>query len=228
MTGIKGQETCVDDTILFDDTIEQNFFKVCEFLTTGANGGCTFNPKKFQFGEEEVNFLGFLVTSDGVKTTGQFKDSILNFPTPQNITDVRSWFGCVNQVSYSFASAPIMAPFRHLLSSKVPFQWSDELQSAFEASKLEILAQCEKGVRSFDPELPTALATDWAKLGIGFWLTQKHCKCPNQSVPGCCPIGWQTVYCGSKFCTPVNPDTTQLKAKLLLRSTDYKNANSLC
>ena len=202
MTGIKGQETCVDDTILFDDTIEQNFFKVCEFLTTGANGGCTFNPNKFQFGEEEVNFLGFLVTSDGVKTTGQFKDSILNFPTPQNITDVRSWFGCVNQVSYSFASAPIMAPFRHLLSSKVPFQWSDELQSAFEASKLEILAQCEKGVRSFDPELPTALATDWAKLGIGFWLTQKHCKCPNQSVPGCCPIGWQTVYCGSKFCTP--------------------------
>ena len=204
MTGISNQETCVDDTILFDDSIEQNFFKVCEFLTTGANGGCTFNPQKFQFGEEEVTFLGFLVTAQGVKTTGQFKDSILNFPTPKNITDVRSWFGCVNQVSYAFASAPIMAPFRHLLSSKVPFQWSDELQTAFEASKLEIVAQCEKGVRTFDPQLPTALATDWAKLGIGYWLTQKHCKCPigDKPLPGCCPTGWQTVYCGSKFCTP--------------------------
>ena len=204
MAGITDQETCVDDTILFNDSIEQNFFKVCEFLTTGANGGCTFNPHKFQFAQDEVNFLGFLVTRDGVKTTGQFKESILNFPTPQNITDVRAWFGCINQVSYSFASAPIMAPFRHLLSSKVPFQWSEELQSAFEASKLEIVAQCEKGVRSFDPKLPTALATDWAKIGIGFWLTQKHCTCPVrlQPVPGCCPTGWQTVYCGSKFCTP--------------------------
>ena len=66
------------------------------------------------------------------------------------------------------------------------------------------MAQCEKGVRSFDPKLPTALATDWAKLGLGFWLCQKHCSCAigNQPVPGCCPTGWQTVYCGSKFCSP--------------------------
>ena len=48
MIGITDQKTCVDDTILFSDSIEQNFFKVCEFLTTGANGGCTFNPQKFQ------------------------------------------------------------------------------------------------------------------------------------------------------------------------------------
>ena len=111
MAGILDQETCLDDTILFDDTIEENFFKVCQFLTTGSMGGCTFNPNKFQFGQKEVNFLGFLVTEDGVKTTNQFRESILNFPPPQNITDVRSWFRCVNQVSYSFASAPLMAPF---------------------------------------------------------------------------------------------------------------------
>ena len=95
-----------------------------------------------------------------------------------------------------------MAPFRHLLSSKVPFQWSEELQSAFDASKQEILRQCEHGVRTFDPKLPTALATDWAKLGIGYWLTQKHCSCPGDPSSGCCATGWQTVYCGSKFCSP--------------------------
>ena len=92
MAGIKDQETCVDDTILFDDSIEENFHKVCHFLTIGAMGGCTFNPRKFQFGLEEVNFLGFLITADGVKTTQQFRDSILNFPMPKNITDVKFWF----------------------------------------------------------------------------------------------------------------------------------------
>jgi hypothetical protein len=95
-----------------------------------------------------------------------------------------------------------MAPFKHLLSSKVPFQWSEELQLAFDASKQEILKQCEKGVRSFDPSLPTAIATDWSKLGIGFWLTQKHCSCPGEPLPGCCQSGWQTVFCGSRFCSP--------------------------
>ena len=95
-----------------------------------------------------------------------------------------------------------MAPFRHLLSSKVPFQWSTELQTAFDASKQEILQQCERGVRTFDPKLPTALATDWAKFGMGYWLTQKHCSCSGDPIPGCCKSGWQTVYCGSKFCSP--------------------------
>ena len=112
-----------------------------------------------------------------MKVTQEFKESILNFPTPTNITDIRSWFGAINQISYAFAAAPVMAPFRHLLSSKVPFYWSPELDAAFQASKQEIINQCEKGVRSFNPELPTALATDWAKIGLGFWLTQKHCKC---------------------------------------------------
>ena len=204
MEGIEDHKDCVDDSILFDDSIEENFHKVCKFLEVGASGGCTFNPKKFQFGSKEVNFLGFLITEEGVKPTQEFTDSILNFPTPKNLTDIRSWFGCINQISYSFASAPVMAPFRHLLSSKVPFQWSPALQTAFEASKDEILRQCEKGVRSFNPNLPTALATDWAKLGLGFWLTQKHCKCSTdpQPTPGCCPGGWQTVFCGSKFCSP--------------------------
>merc|ERR1712002_1421912 len=70
-------------------------------------------------------------------------------PTPRNITDVRSWYGMINQISYSFAIAPVMLPFRHLLSSKLPFHWSPELQAAFDSSKEEIIRQCEKGVRTF-------------------------------------------------------------------------------
>ena len=195
-------KNCVDDTLIYDDSIEANFYRVCAFLEQGARGGCTFNPKKFQFGEKDINFLGFRITDTGIKPTEDFTKNILSFPTPKSLTDIRSWFGAINQISYSFAIAPVMAPFRHLLSSKVPFQWSEELQAAFDASKQEIIRQCEHGVRTFDPSLPTALATDWAKFGMGYWLTQKHCSCSGDPTPGCCKTGWQTVFCGSKFCSP--------------------------
>ena len=202
MADFQNVKNCVDDSLIYHDTIEENFYQVCLFLEQGARGGCTFNPKKFQFGERDVNFLGFRVTDTGIKPTEEFTKSILSFPNPRSLTDIRSWFGAINQISYSFAIAPVMAPFRHLLSSKVPFQWSTELQTAFDASKQEILQQCERGVRTFDPKLPTALATDWAKFGMGYWLTQKHCSCSGDPIPGCCKSGWQTVYCGSKFCSP--------------------------
>ena len=108
----------------------------------------------------------------------------------------------INQVSYTLASSKTMMPFKHLLSSKLPFFWSQELQSAFELSKEEIIKQCEKGVRSFSLTAPTALATDWSKAAMGFWLTQKFCSCPGPPKPGCCRTGWQTVFCGSRFCSP--------------------------
>jgi hypothetical protein len=160
-----------------------------------------FNPTKFQLAEDEVHYVGFSVSDIGVKPTEEFIANIMSFPTPKNITDVRSWFGAVAQISYTFATAPAMLPFRHLLSSKVPFCWSPDLEQAFQASKLEIIHQCEEGVRTFDPTLPTALATDWSKYGMGYWLCQKHCHCEN-GLPGCCSGGWQTVYCGSRFCSP--------------------------
>ena len=136
-----------------------------------------------------------------MKPTQKFIQSIENFPEPKTLTDVRSWFGLINQVSYAFAIAPQMAPFRALLSSKIPFHWSPELAQAFATSKQEIIRQCINGVKSFQPNAPTALATDWSKSAVGLWLTQKCCACPSK-VPGCCKGGWKTIFVASKFNQP--------------------------
>jgi hypothetical protein len=205
---------CVDDTLLYDQTIEQQFFRVCEFLDRCSANGIILNPAKFQFAEMEVEFVGFTVTATGVRPTKEFLDNILSFPTPTNITDVRSWFGAVQQVAYAFSVCPVMEPFRHLLSNKVPFSWSPDLEAAFQASKKEVVRQCMEGVRSFNPSLPTCLATDWSKFGIGYWLCQKRCSCPGRT-PGCCPTGWQTVSVGSRFCHQAEQNYAPIEGEAL-------------
>ena len=129
------QRWCMDDTLLYDDNIEESFFRACQFLDTCGKNGIVLNPKKFQFSEKSVEYLGFTVGDEGVRPTDGFVDSILNFPTPTSLTDIRSWFGAVAQVSYSFATSSVMLPFKHLLSSKTSFSWSPELEEAFKASK---------------------------------------------------------------------------------------------
>ena len=54
---------------------------------------------EFTFAKNEVEFDGFLVTSTGVKPTAKIVYAISKFPTPQNITGMRSWFGLINQVA---------------------------------------------------------------------------------------------------------------------------------
>ena len=115
---------------------------------------------------------------DRSQPTKTFLDSILTFPSPSSLTDIKPWHGMIAQASYAFSKTEIMKPIRHLLSSKVPFAWSPEFETAVQASKKEIIEQCELGVRSFNPLHPTCLATDWSKLRIGYWLCQKRCPCP--------------------------------------------------
>ena len=160
------------------------------FSLTAAGVGWFFSPQKFQFAQEEVEYAGFVIGMDGIRPTEQYKSAILNFPTPTNISEVRSWFGLINQVAYCFSTSTTMAPFRHLLSPSTPFSWSEDLQKAFLASKMEIVRMVEEGVHSFDPELPTCLSPDFCKTGLGWVLQQKMCKCTAMT-PLCCPTGWR-------------------------------------
>lgn len=140
-----------------------------------------FNPDKFIFGADTVEFAGFEITNDTVRTCRKYLDAIRDFPTPANITDVRSWFGLINQVSYAFAANERILPFCQLLKPGAPFAWDNDLNNLFEESKSMIIDEIEEGVRIFDKSKLTCLAIDWSKTGIGYWLFQKHCRCPTNT-----------------------------------------------
>ena len=192
---------CIDDTLLWATDLEASFHQATKWLDLCGRNGITLNPEKFIFGADTVDFAGFEITRDSVRPSQKYLRAIRSFPTPQNITDIRSWFGLINQVAYTFSMTERMSPFRFLLKPDTPFQWDGTLQKLFEESKTVILDEICKGVKLFDKTKPTCLVTDWSKDGIGFWLLQKHCDCQTTpaSKPFCCNTGWQIVLVGSRF-----------------------------
>ena len=195
---IPNKTKCVDDTLLWSDTIEESFFQAANWLDICGRHGITLNPEKFRFAHDEVEFAGFEITRDTVRPCKRYIRAIADFPTPQSLTDIRSWFGLVNQVSYAFSMADTMLPFRELLKPSKSFHWDEKLQQAFEQSKLTIINEIHNGVKIFDKSKPTCLATDWSKQGIGYWLFQKHCSCASNDL-FCCKQGWKITLVGSRF-----------------------------
>ena len=179
-SSIPNKTKCVDDTLLWSDTIEESFFQACNWLDICGRHGITLNPEKFRFAQDDIEFAGFEITNDTVRPCKKYIRAISDFPTPQNLTDVRSWFGLVNQVSYAFSMTDVMLPFRELLKPSNKFHWDDTLQQAFQKSKLTIIDEIHNGVKIFDKTKPTCLATDWSKHGIGYWLFQKTLLLPLQ------------------------------------------------
>ena len=145
-----------------------------------------------------MEFAGFEIGPNTVKPSRKYTQAISDFPIPKTITDVRSWFGLINQVAYTFSMTETMKPFRDLLKPSNKFHWTDDHQTAFTLSKEKIVAEITQGVEIYDKSKPTCLATDWSKEGIGFWLFQKHCQCPSRDI-FCCTTGWRICLVGSRF-----------------------------
>lgn len=131
---VPNKTKCIDDTLLWADNLDQSFFQAVDWLDLCGHNGIILNPDKFVFGADTVEFAGFEIIPSNVRPCRKYLDAIRNFPTPANITDVRSWFGLINQVSYAFAATEHMLPFRQLLQPGTPFQWTDELHTLFEES----------------------------------------------------------------------------------------------
>ena len=155
---------CVDDTLLWDNDIEESFWHNVDYITHCSQNGVVFNPTKFRFSQTEIDFAGFHVTKDCIKSAKSLLDAISSFSKPTNIRDARSWFGLVNQVAFGLSSSKAMQPFRDLLKPGM-WYWDEALDRAFEDSKAAILAMVRDGIHTYELNRLTCLCTDWSKEG---------------------------------------------------------------
>ena len=128
--------------------------------------------QKWRYAQREVTFAGFIISDEGYKIDPSITDAIAKFPTPSNWTDLRSFFGLVNQLSASTDTiAGLLAPLRPLLSTKNEFLWSTEHDQALLMAKASLTSN--PILAFFDSRKPTRLCTNASRQGLGFIL-QKY------------------------------------------------------
>ena len=204
----------VDDTLLYDETIEGHFFHVWDYLTLCALNGITVNQSKFVFCQDVVDFAGLTITPTGVVPSEKLLSAITNFPRPNDLSSARSWFGLVNQVAWAYSVSPVMQPFRDLIKPHQKFYWDEHLDKLFVESKAAIVDLVKLGVESFDISRRICAQPDWSKEGIGYLLLQKHCSCSDKS-PVCCTGGWKLIFAGSRFTKPAERNYSPTEGEAL-------------
>ena len=147
-------------------------FSSCNFLTLCSQNGIVFNQKKFQFCKNEVEFAGFIIGENDVRPAPKILDSIQSFPVPKNISDIRGWFGLINQVAPFFANRAVMEPFRQLLkpsSQGKKIYWDDNLTRLFEESKKVIVERIRKALSVLRLVIGLALCPISARPALDFF-----------------------------------------------------------
>ena len=189
LDGIEDIAKIMDDMCIFDSDFDKHIKHVYDVLVRCKKNNITINYDKFQVASPSVKFAGYKLSKDGKVPMDDKLNAIKDFPTPANITDLRSFMGLVNQLSgFSTEISEKASRLRSLLKPTNAFVWTIEHQNAFEDVKKALISP--PILAFFDPSLPTALHTDASRLyGVGYALLQLHGQ------------QWKLVQCGSRYLT---------------------------
>lgn len=170
--GVGNTVRVVDNLLHFDSSFPAHVMGVCSVLSVARNAGITFNIKKFQFAQSQVQWVGFQIQQGGVAVDPDKLWAISDSPRPTNITELHSFMGLVEQMTgFSTEVAAAKGPLRPLLSTRNAFNWTEDHDSAFTAVKAALTAP--PILSNFDPDLKTSLQVDASrKHGMGYALLQ--------------------------------------------------------
>ena len=126
----------LDDIIIYSKTWEDHLNDLREVFSLLGKANFKLKLKKCQFLRREVNYLGHIITQDGIAPDPQKIQKIKDYPVPTSADEVRSFLGLAGyyrrfipnfgKVAKSLTQKTQKAAF------KEPFQWTEEDQKAFE------------------------------------------------------------------------------------------------
>lgn len=162
----------VDDFIIASETFEQHMVLLSIVAERMNRINLTISLAKSHFCCKQVEFLGYLLTQDGLKANPAKVAAMLQYPQPKTVREVRRFIGAVNWYRrFILHFSELSAPLTDLIKkNKRSILWSDIAETAFQALKramvsAPILTLC-------DYSKPFRIFTDASDVAGAAVLTQ--------------------------------------------------------
>ena len=85
----------IDDVLVFSCTLDDHLEHLCCVIQRIHDAGLKLKPSKCRFIRDEVEYLGHLITPQGLKTNSRLTAAITELPQPRNLPEVRRFLGLI-------------------------------------------------------------------------------------------------------------------------------------
>jgi O-acetyl-ADP-ribose deacetylase (regulator of RNase III) len=173
LMGINGFRAFVylDDIIIIATSVQEHEERLREVFDRLRQYNLKLQPAKCEFMRREVNYLGHIISEDGIRPDPKKTACLTNFPVPRNPKEVKSFLGLAGYYrKFVKDFSQISKPLTSLLKKEARFEWSDMCQNSFEQLK-EILTT-EPLLQHPDFTQPFLITTDASNSAIGAVLSQ--------------------------------------------------------
>ena len=130
--GLEGVVCLMDDVLVHGRTKAEHDQHLEAVLAKLQESGITLNKEKCTFSQTQVQFLGQVLTPEGIRSDPEKVSAVVQMGEPTSVTDIRHFLGMANQLSkFTQNLADIMKPFRDLLSKRNQWSWGARQREAY-------------------------------------------------------------------------------------------------
>ncbi|UYV72237.1 hypothetical protein LAZ67_9002287, partial [Cordylochernes scorpioides] len=184
------KEFCyLDDVIIPAKDWREMIERLRKVLERIRSAKLTLKPSKCEFGRREVEFLGYVISTGGLKPGPRKIKAIEEFPEPKNVHDIRRFLGLTNffrRFVKDFARKA--EPLSRLTKKGLQFEWKEEQRRSFGGLRKDLVEY--PVLAHYNPELKTEVHCDASAEGLAGMVLQ-------MDEDG----KWRLVYCVSKKTT---------------------------
>ncbi len=161
----------LDDIIVFSKTLDDHIRHLETVFKILAEAGLKLKLKKCDFLKEEINYLGHVVSRNGVSPNDAKIASIVNYPEPTTAKELSSFLGLASYYrKFIRAFAEKAHPLTKLTRKNEKWVWGDEQRDAFRCIKNCLVSKPILGYPDFSRDF--IIYTDASGYGIGAVLAQ--------------------------------------------------------
>ncbi|XP_062698942.1 uncharacterized protein K02A2.6-like [Aedes albopictus] len=172
LAGLECTSGYLDDVIIGGKTEEEHDRNLRAALKRIQEFGFTIREDKCTFRKQQVQYVGHVVDSRGLRPDPAKIEAITKLPPPTDVSGVRSFLGAIN---YYGKFVPNMRKLRYpldnLLKADAKFKWTPECQQAFEQFK-RILSS-DLLLTHYDPKREIIVSADASSVGLGATISHK-------------------------------------------------------
>ncbi|KAF3624466.1 hypothetical protein FXO38_30251 [Capsicum annuum] len=169
------EEVCVDffyDILVYSSTILEHLNHPRKVLMVLRHKRLFPKMSKCSFGQSQMEYLGHIITGQGVSPDPAKINAMVNWPKPKSLKSLRGFQGLTGYYRRFVQSYGIISrPLTNMLN-KNAFQWNEEVELAFERLKEAMTTVLVLALDDFTK--PFIIETDACSKGMGAVLKKEE------------------------------------------------------
>ena len=164
----------MDDILVFSKNLEEHRKQVSRILEKLRRHQLSLKAEKCYFEKEEIEFLGLIITRNGIQMDPHKVKAVRDWPVPKSQRELQQFLGFVNFYRRFIQGFAKIAKPLTKLTGKSEWLWTELQQTAFEELKKEVTS--ERTLIIPKPEKPFRMETDASDFAIAAILSQEDDK----------------------------------------------------